>query len=732
MLAPPLPDDESERLERLRQLGLLDTPADERFDRIVRLASRALGVPVALVTLVDQHRQWFKARVGVEVAETPREISFCGHAILGEGTMVVPDAAADPRFADNPMVAGGPRVRFYAACPLLAGPLRSAVGTLCVADTAPRAFSAEDRATLADMARLVEREIAFAGMEGAWHASPTALVVLDGAGRTMMANKGAERLTGRTPAELERGPFDATIHPLDRSIFVGMLRQTLDTRTAPTRRELRFVHPSGDVMLGGVMLAPIASSPSRCVFVARNISLERAPETFSHVVASVQREIRQPLAEARVHLASLDRGLPGAHRSTVLEALAALDRADALLEARMGDVSARLRAETAFRESERRFRTVVEHVIDPIFVVGEDARLLDASPSALSVLGYTFEELVGQPMSMIQSGFGRASCERALSRPASLRAGALDLASEATHVRKDGSTLPVELRLVPIEWEGPPRLLAVARDLTERKRREAAIRLDLEDARDFQRRTLGPVPDVPGLALEAHYRPVDAVGGDLYDIEPHEGGGVRVLVADATGHGVRAALVTMCIKGEYAIAKRRGDTPASVLRALNDRTVHLHGAGMHFTAICVDVDVRRGSLRYASAAHPAPYLLSGGGARRLDTGGAYIGFVAGVDYPEWEVPFAPGDAVYVFTDGLTEQPNGHGEMFGERRVVEALLHARSAGIPAGAHLLSQLSSFAPPPVPQYDDMTLVGVERRAGAPPVFHPAPDMRVRSSHA
>jgi serine phosphatase RsbU (regulator of sigma subunit) len=246
------------------------------------------------------------------------------------------------------------------------------------------------------------------------------------------------------------------------------------------------------------------------------------------------------------------------------------------------------------------------------------------------------------------------------------------------------------------------------------EQRDRAIRLDLEGAREFQRSALAAVPQAPGLAIDAYYRPVDAVGGDLYDIEPLEGGGVRVLIADATGHGVRAALATMCIKGEYEIAKRRGDTPASVLRILNERTVQRHGrAGMHFTALCVDVDVRRDSIRYASAAHPAPCLLSRGRARCLDTGGAYVGFVSGVDYPEWEAPFAPGDAVYVFTDGLLDQPDRDGEMFGERRLVEALLEAQRAGVAPGAYLLDRLASLASPPASQYDDMTLVGVERRA-------------------
>jgi signal transduction histidine kinase len=136
---------------------VLDTPREERFDRIVRAAARMFGVPVALVSLLDESRQWFKARVGLAAPETPRDVSFCGHAILGANTFVVPDAWKDPRFHDNPLVLGAPFVRFYAGHPVRA-PDGSRVGTLCLLDTVPRDFSDADRAALADLAAWVELE----------------------------------------------------------------------------------------------------------------------------------------------------------------------------------------------------------------------------------------------------------------------------------------------------------------------------------------------------------------------------------------------------------------------------------------------------------------------------------------------------------------------------------------------------------------------------------------------
>lgn len=112
MLAPPTPIDETQRLRSLTTLCILDTLPEERFDRITRLACRAFGVPIALVSLVDRERQWFKSKQGLNACETPREVSFCGHAILQEGAFVVPDAFLDERFHDNPLVTGAPHVRF--------------------------------------------------------------------------------------------------------------------------------------------------------------------------------------------------------------------------------------------------------------------------------------------------------------------------------------------------------------------------------------------------------------------------------------------------------------------------------------------------------------------------------------------------------------------------------------------------------------------------------------------
>jgi len=158
MLVPGKPVNEAARVQALYGLNLLDSAPEERFDRLTRLARRLFNVPIALVTLVDKDRQWFKSCVGLDATETPRDVSFCGHAILKDELLLVPDARQDVRFHDNPLVIGDPNIRFYAGYPLTV-PNGNKMGTLCLIDTKPRELDDEERDLLRDLAGMAEQEL---------------------------------------------------------------------------------------------------------------------------------------------------------------------------------------------------------------------------------------------------------------------------------------------------------------------------------------------------------------------------------------------------------------------------------------------------------------------------------------------------------------------------------------------------------------------------------------------
>ncbi|RFC36640.1 MAG: HD-like signal output (HDOD) domain, no enzymatic activity [Candidatus Nitrotoga sp. SPKER] len=158
MIAPGITINERMRIDTLRSFNILDTAPEERFDRITRLAKHLFNVPIALVSLVDTDRQWFKSCVGLSFNETPRNISFSGHAILGTDIFIVPDTLLDKRFYDNPLVTTGPGIRFYAGCPLTVSN-GSKLGTLCLIDSEPRILTSEERKLLQELACMVEQEI---------------------------------------------------------------------------------------------------------------------------------------------------------------------------------------------------------------------------------------------------------------------------------------------------------------------------------------------------------------------------------------------------------------------------------------------------------------------------------------------------------------------------------------------------------------------------------------------
>ena len=153
-MSAPIPQRESKRLKVLWQYDVLDTVPEEVFDDLTELAARICEASIALISLVDEKRQWFKSKVGVTVSETSRDLSFCAYAITQSDLFIVPDATQDKRFANNPLVTSDPKIRFYAGAPLIT-PDGHALGTLCVIDKVPRDLRPDQKRALSILARHV-------------------------------------------------------------------------------------------------------------------------------------------------------------------------------------------------------------------------------------------------------------------------------------------------------------------------------------------------------------------------------------------------------------------------------------------------------------------------------------------------------------------------------------------------------------------------------------------------
>lgn len=315
----PLPPDEQRRIEALRELGILDTPPEDRFDRITRLATRLFQVPIALITLVDVHRQWFKSCQGLTVSETPRSVSFCAHAIRGDETLVIPDTLLDPRFAENPVVTGEPAIRFYAGHPLK-GPSGQKLGTLCLLDRRPRTMTVNDLAALHDLAAWAEQELNAFRLDQALalhdherlrllesvvvHANDAVLITegrpIDPPGpRILYVNEAFTRMTGyRSEEVLGKTPRVLQSPRTDRATL-DQIRSAL-TRWEPIQVELVNLRKDGSefwVDLSIVPAGPVDDWYTHWISIQRDVTERRGLEQLKNdLLAVVSHDLRSPLA----------------------------------------------------------------------------------------------------------------------------------------------------------------------------------------------------------------------------------------------------------------------------------------------------------------------------------------------------------------------------------------------------------------------------------------------------
>jgi diguanylate cyclase (GGDEF)-like protein/PAS domain S-box-containing protein len=314
--AAPLPADEAKRLQLLRSLDLLDTPREEVFDRATRVVAELLQVPIALVSLVDEHRQWFKSRLGLDVCETARDVSFCARTLHSERLLLVGDTHTDARFAGNPLVAGAPHIRFYAGVPLRSSK-GLVLGTLCAIDTKPRKLSAGLQAALCDLAATVEREIvqreaaretreiqeadrrklrlSETRFRTIFEQTPTGKAIVDLDGRFVEVNPKLCEITGYSADELVTMTFQQITEEADLSADLQLVAELLDGTIKTYTLEKRYRRRNGEpvwIELSVALIRDDRGEPLHFVSVMHDITSRKYSE-------QVLRDYRQEL-ERRV------------------------------------------------------------------------------------------------------------------------------------------------------------------------------------------------------------------------------------------------------------------------------------------------------------------------------------------------------------------------------------------------------------------------------------------------
>jgi diguanylate cyclase (GGDEF)-like protein/PAS domain S-box-containing protein len=467
----PFPPDEAERRALLGSLNLLDTAPEPVFDRITRLASRLLNTPLALFSLIDIHRQWYKSRVGIDIDETPREQSLCAHTLVQASPLVVADASLDPRFRDNPLVIGDPHVRFFASVPIRAGS-GVIIGTLCVLAPVPRQLPEDDLQALLDLAEIIMQEVGLreqliTAQDHLKHTGAVvlssdarfrsifdlasvgiALVALDG--RWIRANARLCEILGYSQHQLENMTFQRVTHPDDLDADLKLLRQLERNEVNQYQVEKRYIRADGAV-----------------VWVNLNVNSKRSasgePEYYVAVIQDITKQKAQQHELQRLH-ADLEVRV----EARTAELREVNDRLTAAL-------SRQTRAEDVLREREAELSSVIENANDAYISLDETGVVTGWNRQAEMTFGWTLHEALGRTLEdlIIPDEIASAYREDMTIFRSTGMSSMLNHRLELPARRKDGTTIIAEVRTRPLQVNGRQIVSCFVHDISDRKQLEA-------------------------------------------------------------------------------------------------------------------------------------------------------------------------------------------------------------------------------------------------------------------
>ena len=526
----PLPTDESERLDALRQHEILDTDPEDAFDEVTRLAAQICNTPIALITLVDPSRQWFKSKVGVAFCETSRDISFCAHAILKRTILEVPDTLTDLRFATNPLVTRNPFIRFYAGTPLIT-PGGHALGTLCVMDRVPRQLSNAQRQGLTDLGRQVEELLKHslhkttsktAGGTPHWltwsiGSTCLSIALLDaitplGYGVAMLyllpvalsvgtRGRRSTTLTGVLCGGLIAVGFvvapsgHAAIGFANRSLTVLFIAIAvlLVERFKQYLRQVELITEHNNI-LAQSQTQIVESAPNGILMVDRegimvliNAQVEQLFEYSRQELLGSHIELLIP-ERFRSHHPDLRNKFFDNPSSRAMGAGRDLfgrrkDGTEFAVELGLNPIKTPAGIQvlvsvidiTARKQAEEQFRLVVEAAPNGMLMIDGDGTIGLVNAQIEQQFGYTRPELIGQPVEMlIPDRFRAQHSEQRKAFFAKPVTRAMGMGRDLYGRRKDGTEFPIELGLNPIETSDGLHVLASIIDISARKQAEAA------------------------------------------------------------------------------------------------------------------------------------------------------------------------------------------------------------------------------------------------------------------
>ncbi len=460
-------NDEQRRLEKLYALGLLDSEPEDFFDTITRVASTILETPISLISLVDEHRQWFKSKHGVEVSQTARDISFCTHAVESGEQLIVENALTDERFANNPLVLNAPNIRFYAGIPIksLEG---YALGTLCVIDEKPKKLTDRELAALNDLAHLATRELQFrermleakqsiqsseSKFKTLFENAAIGIAMVKPNGSWLEVNEELCRIVGYSRADLLTLTFQDITLPEDLNTDLNLLDQLVAGKLDRYQLEKRYIKQDGAVVWVELTVTKqLTATGELDYFVAIVKDIQSAKET-EIALTLLRKTLEDKVSQRTEELKQANKAMLVAYQEKTA-------------------------SEQLLQNAELELRTILDNANDAYVCMDADGIVKAWNKQAERIFGWGDEEAIGRKLDKLVIPNELQQAHRAGMRRFALekKSDMMGKRIELEAIRKDGVRIPIELQVNVLEINEQILFTSFLRDITDRKQLESLLK----------------------------------------------------------------------------------------------------------------------------------------------------------------------------------------------------------------------------------------------------------------
>lgn len=455
------------RLEKLRSLGLLDSDPDEFFDCITRVASTILGTEISVISLVDENRQWFKSKHGIEVSETPRDISFCTHAVSSGTELIVEDASNDARFLSNPLVVNAPNIRFYAGIPIKSIQGYS-LGTLCVIDSKPKRPNTKELKALSDLAQLATKEIQFrermltaqdtidqaqGKFQSVFENAGAGIALVKPSGPWLQVNDELCKIVNYSRDELLNLTFQDITHPEDLNSDLNLLNQLMSSQIDRYQLEKRYIRRDGSIVWVEITVTKQTTEQDEVEYLISIIKDINVAKETEFALDALRKTLEEKVTQRTDELNQVNQSLSKAYQE-------------------------KTKSEQQLQNKELELRTILANANEAYICMDSEGLITAWNKQAEHTFGWQEQEAIGNKLEKLiippelrhahVSGMSRY-LQKKNSRIVGNRI-------ELEAVRKDGIRIPIELQVNALEINEQVLFTSFLRDITERKQLENLLK----------------------------------------------------------------------------------------------------------------------------------------------------------------------------------------------------------------------------------------------------------------